>query len=210
MGDAHPTEYRDSDFKGPGVCPASHSRAILVPKLSMCALSYPCQPTCFFGFCRYVQVAEHTPGEEHIRLCRQEISPGRRSPSLAIDRSASHGRPCAPATVCPACPRRPCAPATACSAVPVLRYSERRRAPAVRRRVTDALGGGLAGPQQTGVVGWLPRVDARVADSVLALALTVGSLTTFFLTAPAAGFHRRDALGAVLAALNTAAMTPAR
>jgi signal transduction histidine kinase len=62
----------------------------------------------------------------------------------------------------------------------------------------------MAEPQQTGVVSWLPRVDARVVDAVLALGLTVASLTTYFLSAPAAGFHRRDALGAVLAALNTA------
>jgi signal transduction histidine kinase len=62
----------------------------------------------------------------------------------------------------------------------------------------------MAEQEHTGVVSWLPRVDARVVDALLALGLTVASLTTFYLGEPAAGFHQRDALGAVLAALNTA------
>jgi signal transduction histidine kinase len=62
----------------------------------------------------------------------------------------------------------------------------------------------MAEQEQTGVVSWLPRVDARVVDALLALGLTVASLTTYFLSTPVAGFHRKDTLGAVLAALNTA------
>jgi signal transduction histidine kinase len=62
----------------------------------------------------------------------------------------------------------------------------------------------MAEQEHTGVVSWLPRVDARLIDAMLALGLTVASLTTFFLSEPTAGFHKKDTLGAVLAALNTA------
>jgi len=62
----------------------------------------------------------------------------------------------------------------------------------------------MAEQEHTGVVSWLPRVDARVVDALLALGLTVASLTTFFLSEPTAEFHKKDVLGAVLAALNTA------
>ena len=49
----------------------------------------------------------------------------------------------------------------------------------------------MAEQEQTGVVSWLPRVDARVVDAMLALGLTVASLTTFFLSEPTAGSTRR-------------------
>lgn len=62
----------------------------------------------------------------------------------------------------------------------------------------------MAEQEQSGIFSWLPRIDARVVDALLALALTVASLTTFFLSEPVSGFHKKDTLGAVLAALNTA------